>query len=94
LTKNGWQPVRTGWQKTRTSVIYQWNFPKRILTVSANLIFNLIVPNKTTSVANEIIENNLITSLFVYVFNEVMRLIMRENHWLLRFLNNSSEQLG
>jgi hypothetical protein len=38
-----------GWLISRLGigfiVIYQWNFPKRILTVSANFIFNLIFPN-------------------------------------------------
>jgi hypothetical protein len=34
-------------EKIQNIVIFQPNFPKRLLIVSTNLIFNLIFPNKT-----------------------------------------------
>jgi hypothetical protein len=55
--QNNWEPLNIPFSKNKRFdfnqfqsaeieikliVIYQWNFPKRLLTVFANLIFNLI----------------------------------------------------
>jgi hypothetical protein len=60
IEQNVWN-IRT----QKKFVIYQWNFPKRLLTVSANLIFNLIFLTKRftkkTLVAMNPTKTNLIT---------------------------------
>jgi hypothetical protein len=47
-------------------VIYQRNFFNTYEYWTINLIFNLIFPNKTTSVANDAPHTNLITSLDLF----------------------------
>jgi hypothetical protein len=50
------QGGRTGIRTTNSLkkfVIIQWNFQAGFVLVSTNLIFNLIFPNKTTSVAQD-----------------------------------------
>jgi hypothetical protein len=68
--------------QVKNFVIYQWNIRFVFKFIFVNLIFNLIFPNKKTSVAMN--PHQYQPYYLIHFFNEVMRLVVRENHWLLR----------
>jgi hypothetical protein len=57
-------------------------FLKQVERSSKQPYFYLIFPNNITSVAMNLLQYQ--PYCLIYFFNEVMRLVVRENHWLLR----------
>jgi hypothetical protein len=64
-------------------------FLKQVGIPSKQPYFYLIFPNKTTSVAMN--PHQYQPYYLIYFFNEVMRLVVRENHWLQRWTEKTGQ---